>query len=125
MKVFRQNPPNKKTDAKTTSSDNTKIEVQGSLDPSEYIGSQPANPETIKAVVDYLKQQEESAKTKALIRLTNTIECSLVVSFLLIGFTVLNPGSDKTVAKELLSQTIASQVILLRTVLNCFKTTKK
>lgn len=89
------------------------INLDGELNPSDYVTSVPVSQKTVNELSNSLAKQREAFRSKLAMRLTKIFGFSLGACFLLILITSIYPPANKAEIKDLISVTITPQVTLL------------
>ncbi|AFZ61452.1 hypothetical protein H6G54_28425 [Anabaena cylindrica FACHB-243] len=100
----------------STIENNAGIDIGGELKASDYITTIPLEEKTVKELKTECDKQlltRENTRSKLVFLQAKIFGCTLGASFLLTMTTAFLPDIDKTLIKDLLTQTIAPQVTLL------------
>ena len=95
--------------AETTS----ELALDGSLNPSQYIGDIKPDNKTVSNIQDWAAQQKETTRARLAMMLAKCLGGSLIATYLLMGVAAFSPNADKVFIKDLIPLVITPQVTLL------------
>jgi FtsH-binding integral membrane protein len=95
--------------------DEVSLLISGELDPSDYIHSIPFN----------IEKQQEETRSRIAQRLITMFGATLVTTYIFVGAAAFNPNADKAFIKDITSQVIPPQLVLLGAALGYYFGSKK
>lgn len=117
---FEENEPQEKEvslllEQNERQKDEVSLLISGKLDPSDYIYSKPFN----------IEKHQEETRSRIAQRLITMFGATLVTTYIFAGAAAFNPNADKAFIKDITSQVLPPQLVLLSAALGYYFGSKK